>query len=363
MNSKFKYDGTYKTAEQLRLGEAVEQSTTQYQVIIAPTSYGKTELILTFIENNRSKKICIITPTKALAAQTKKRIINHFNYKKVITYPEMFCSSDEHTGFVAVLTQERLLRLLQNEPSLKFDILVIDEAHELMNSFSDVDSRSVILGVAIIICHKRNMDLICKYLTPFLKSGDNLRLKYIAGEIKYHTVMEYVKSETLYFYDLGKNTKSVLDQYSTKKEKLIVLEHGKQKSDSDIIIENCDNKNIVYLNRPIDVESFAEELSTKTATIGTEKFKKAAQDLKGYIHEDYKLANCVEHGVIYHHGAIPEPVRYFIKDLYCELTEAKVLIVNSTLLEGVNLSATKMFILDLRRGRQYLSPSSFRNCL
>ncbi len=104
----------------------------------------------------------------------------------------MFCSSDEHTGFVAVLTQERLLRLLQNEPSLKFDILVIDEAHELMNSFSDVDSRSVILGAAIIICHKRNMDLICKYLTPFLKSGDNLRLKYIAGEIKYHTVMEYI---------------------------------------------------------------------------------------------------------------------------------------------------------------------------
>lgn len=38
-----------------------------------------------------------------------------------------------------------------------------------------------------------------------------------------------------------------------------------------------------------------------------------------------------------------------------------MLIANSTLLEGVNIPATKMFILDPSRGRNYLSPSSFHN--
>ena len=40
-----------------------------------------------------------------------------------------------------------------------------------------------------------------------------------------------------------------------------------------------------------------------------------------------------------------------------------MLIANSTLLEGVNIPATKMFILDPYKGNAYLSPSSFKNLI
>ena len=81
------------------------------------------------------------------------------------------------------------------------------------------------------------------------------------------------------------------------------------------------------------------------------------------MHDDYELANCVEKGIIYHHGSIPEQVRYFIESLYADVPELGMLIANSTLLEGVNIPATKMFILDPSRGSGYLSASSFKNLI
>lgn len=42
--------------------------------ISAPTSYGKSELILSTIKEYKGRKICVLTSTKALLTQTKKRI-------------------------------------------------------------------------------------------------------------------------------------------------------------------------------------------------------------------------------------------------------------------------------------------------
>ena len=360
-NNEFKWNTSYKTIGQYELFRKVKESKLQSQIIVAPTSYGKTELILSFINNTKFKKICIISPTKSLLVQTKKRIINQFGYRKIITYPEMYSEKDNE--IIAVLTQERLLRLLQNNSNLIFDLLIIDEAHTILDEFSDENIRSVILASVIIICKKRNENIVCKYLTPFLKSKESLSIKYLPNIDEFYSVVENVKSEMFYFYDLVNNKKFLLDQYSTMKDKLIDLQVNQLGDDADIVINNCDNKNIIYLNSPKKLESFAYKLFAKLPRKSLFKLKKAASDLREYVHKDYKLADYIENGVIYHHGSIPEPVRYFIEDLYINIPEIKMLIANSTLLEGVNIPATKMFILDPYRGNGYLSPSSFKNLI
>lgn len=359
--SEFKWKSSYKTIGQYKLDKITEDLISESQIIVAPTSYGKTELILSFLNNNTYKKTCIITPTKSLLAQTKKRILNHFGNKKIITNPEMY--SDKDIEMIAVLTQERLLRLLQDNPDLKFDLLIVDEAHNLLDDFSKDNSRSVILGSVIIICNKRNDKLVCKYLTPFLKSQDSLNLISISKSIEWYSVSENIKSEMYYFYDLENNKKEVLDQYSGLKKKLISINVDDLKSDEDIVMDNCDNKNIVYLNSPKKIEQFAKELFSKLSDLNIERLQKACEDLKEYVHNDYKLANYLKKGIIYHHGSIPEQIRYFIEELYIEVPEIKILIANSTLLEGVNIPATKMFILDPSRGNSYLSASSFHNLI
>lgn len=124
---EFKWKSSYQTIGQFKLFKKARELKLKSQIIVAPTSYGKTELILSFIDHSKFKKICVLSPTKSLLAQTKKRIINKFGYRKIITYPEMY--NDKDNEIIAVLTQERLLRLLQNNPKLKFDLLVVDEAH------------------------------------------------------------------------------------------------------------------------------------------------------------------------------------------------------------------------------------------
>ena len=360
-SDEFKWNNSYQTIGQFKLFKEAKESKLKSQIIVAPTSYGKTELILSFIDHTKFKKICIISPTKSLLAQTKKRIINEFGYRKIITYPEMY--SDKDNEIIAVLTQERLLRLLQNNPNLIFDLLVIDEAHNILDDFSDENRRSVILTSVIIICKKRNENLVCKYLTPFLRSKESLKIECLPNVDEWYSVVENVKSEIFYFYDLENNKKVLLDQYSTAKDKLIDLQVNELGDDADVVITNCDNKNIIYLNSPKKLENFALKLSSKLPKRQIIRLNKAASDLREYVHEDYKLADYIEKGVIYHHGSIPEPVRYFIEDLYVDVPEIKMLIANSTLLEGVNIPATKMFILDPCRGNSYLSPSSFKNLI
>lgn len=358
-NDEFRWNNSYKTIGQFELFRKAEESKLQSQIIVAPTSYGKTELILSFIDHTKFKKICIISPTKSLLAQTKKRIINQFGYRKIITYPEMYTNKDDE--MIAVLTQERLLRLLQSNSDLIFDLLVVDEAHNILDEFSSENTRSVILASVIIICKKRNENIVCKYLTPFLKSKKSLKIKHISNDAEWYSVMENVKSEMFYFYDLKNNKKVLLDQYSTMKDKLIEFQVGELGDDADVVIANCDEKNIIYLNSPKKLENFAYKLFSKLPENQILRLNKAASDLREYVHEDYKLANYIEKGVIYHHGSIPEPIRYFIEDLYANIPEIRMLIANSTLLEGVNIPATRMFILDPCRGNGYLSPSAFKN--
>lgn len=359
VSDEFKWNNSYQTIGQFKLFKEAIELKLKSQIIVAPTSYGKTELILSFIDQTEFKKICIISPTKSLLAQTKKRIINQFGYRKIITYPEMYNNKDDE--IIAVLTQERLLRLLQNNSDLKFDLLVVDEAHNILDEFSNERTRSVILASVIIICKKRNDNLVCKYLTPFLKSKESLKIKHISNDAEWYSVMENVKSEMFYFYDLENNKKVLLDQYSAMKDKLIDFNVDTLGDDTDIVIANCDKKNIIYLNSPKRIEVFAYKMFSKLPEKQIDKLNKAASDLREYVHEDYKLADYIKKGIVYHHGSIPESIRYFIEDLYVNIPEIKILIANSTLLEGVNIPATKMFILDPCRGSNYLSPSSFKN--
>lgn len=138
--------------------------------IIAPTSYGKSELILSAIEAFAGKRICILTSTKALLTQTRKRVkqMPELGFAKIIVHPEMYNSQDE--SCLAILTQERLLKLLKKDSLLSFDCIVVDEAHELL----DNDQRSQVLASVLTVAQKRKPDTVVKFLTPFLEDTDNL---------------------------------------------------------------------------------------------------------------------------------------------------------------------------------------------
>ncbi|WP_455450633.1 DEAD/DEAH box helicase [Streptococcus salivarius] len=355
-------NNVYRTIGQLELNKSVNLNLNKSQIIVAPTSYGKTELILSFVEKFQDKNICIITPTKSLLTQTKKRIINQFGYRKIVTQPDMYSDIDLH--ILAVLTQERLLKLLQENRELSFDFVIVDEAHNLLDRYTSDDSRSVLLTSVLIINKKRNPESAYKYLTPFLIDRKSLEIKYLDDNFnEWYKVTEQVKSEMFYFHDLNRNTKELLDQFSPKSHKFIQIQNQSITNDYQVIMNEADRKNIIYLNKPVDIERFAIELSNNLKPIDKPFIKKILNDLQEFIHKDYKLIECIRKGVVYHHGSMPESIRFYIEELYSEIDEIKYLVANSTLLEGVNLPATRMFILNPKRGNSYLTPSGFKNLI
>lgn len=327
--------------------------------VVAPTSYGKTDLILHTVKNNADKNICVITPTKSLLAQTKARIVqaNKPKREKIITHPEMYSGNEDR--LVAVMTQERVLRLLQKAERVFFDYVIIDEAHSLLHD----DDRNMLLASVILVLEKRNPDTVFKFLTPFLCDANNIKVRYAGYSLKTYKVDEYIKTEKLYVAELrDKHAKEfyLYDQFINKFYKIDELTTT---SEWDFVNGHSGVKNIIYFNKPKDIESFVQIMISERQEILDEKILEVCKNIAEYVHPDYRLIECVKRGVIYHHGAVPEPVRMYIERLYAELNDIKYVVTSSTLLEGVNLPADKMFIMDNKKGQSNLSPSDFKNLI
>lgn len=355
----YKSGENYFSEEQYRLQDFYAENNVNSVSVVAPTSYGKTELIINTVSENSNKNICIITPTKSLLAQTRQRILNaHIDWvKKVVVHPEMYNANDEHC--VAVLTQERVIRILKENPNLNFDYIVIDEAHDLIGG----EIREELLAEAIIILNKRNPGAAFKFLTPFIKDSKSLKIRYTSYDLNEYMVKEYLKTEKIYLYDIRNNKGLLLyDQYMNEWYELINEPLGQ--TSIQFIKQHSSRKNIIYFNRPKDIERFAREMLEAMPDIQlSDDLAEAIEHISNYIDSDYNLVKCLKKGIIYHHGSIPDAIRSYIEYLYSNYDEIKYVITSSTLLEGVNLPANKLFIMDNKKGKGTLSASNFKNLI
>ena len=196
----FVINNIYCSLQQKQLIDFYEDNIDSSLSVVAPTSYGKTDLIMSTIRETSDKNICVITPTKSLLAQTKMRVVKDGvnRREKIITHPEMYNGNEERV--IAIMTQERLLRLLRKVEDLQFDYVIIDEAHGLLHD----DDRNMLLASVILVLEKRNPDTVFKFLTPFLCDAENIKVRYADYILKTYKVDEYIKTEKFYVAELRK---------------------------------------------------------------------------------------------------------------------------------------------------------------
>lgn len=353
----FRKNDVYLTMQQLELMSFFNEMNEESISVVAPTSYGKSELIMTCIESNPDSNICILVPTKSLLAQTKRRIISYKviqKKRKLITHPEMYLKTD--SNIVAVVTQERLLRLLQHDKALKFDYIIIDEAHNLLSS----DSRANLLASAIIISKSRNMQCKFKYLTPFIINPSNLNISFINNKRTDFQVSENIKSEYYFYVDIAsKSPVQLYDQYMNDNYK---INDDVFHSDIEFIKVWSAEKNVLYLNKPTNIELFSDEMmNDEVDDIDNELIDKAISDIGEYIHKEYKLCRCIRKGFVYHHGSVPDNIRLYVENLFNKVNQMKYIVTSSTLLEGVNIPADRLFLLEIKKGNRNLSHAQFKN--
>lgn len=357
----FKIEGDhknlYRSKGQLTLNKF--SSTLDNIAIVAPTSYGKSEMIFKKIAENLDKKICIIVPSKALLSQTKRALLknslikNHF--KKIITHPDMFRSEDQ--PFLSVLTQERLLVLLQKNKSFSIDLVLVDEAHNILEN----SVRAHLLAQVLLILQKRKKSFLVNFFTPFLMEVKNLNVLNHNIEIKQKPIEENMKVERYYAYDVDDGHMFLYDQFLNQQ---FNLESAQFETDIDFILYHKALKNIIYLNRPMKAEEVALKISEAVENIiFTEEIQRVINSISELIHPNYNLIKCIKRGVVYHHGGIPDIIRLYIEDIFSKYPEFKFIVTTSTLLEGVNIPAEKIFLLTPTKTPGYLTASQFKNLI
>lgn len=353
----FRQNEIVLTEQQFVLNSFFDKNLNKTTTIIAPTSYGKSELIVSAIKNSEGKKICIIVPSKALLAQTRKRVLDaKIDWvKKIISHPEMHVVDSLNS--VYILTQERLTRILNQDGKAYFDIVIVDEAHNIL----DKDDRNILLASVIRILEHRSKKTGFKFLTPFLKDSSSLMVKNSQIKTNDYKVNEYVKSERIYIADYRDNVAS-LEFYDHFTGEFVLMEND-CKSFEKYIFNHAENKNLIYFNRPKHIQEFAVNIARKLPMISSQLIEEAINEIKLSTHKDYLLLYCLKRGVLYHHGSMNDAMRNYTEYLYRQCKKIKYLVSNSTLLEGVNLPIQKMFLLSTKKGLGNLRPSQFKNLI
>lgn len=344
------------TENQLDLGSFFSENNSTDVTVTAPTSYGKSELISRFCNQNLQSNICVLVPTKALLAQTKQRLLRTRKVedkRQIITHAEMFQGGENN--FLAVLTQERLLRFFIKHPAVNFDFVFVDEAHNLLGQ----NSRALLLAKVIILQKQRNPAARFKYLTPFLVDQKNLQLRYTEVETQNYKVKEDLKTERYHVVDCREGGKVQLyDQYFDQ-----FVQCGEEVFNDElgVILTHAAKKNIIFFNLPRKIEQFMRTFLPRLKDVENESVTRVCESISNYLHSEYLLVEGLRKGILYHHGSVPDVVKLYIERAYTEIPEIRHIVCNSTLLEGVNIPAEKMFILENKKGSRNLSKSEFRN--
>ena len=341
---KYKFEGYIETFEQEKIRKNILLSNNKNIAFVAPTSFGKSSLVIQHIKNNNIKKAVIIVPSKSLLSQVYMDLRENIKGIKIICHDEMY---KEDEKFIGVLTQERLLRLLEKNTEIVLDHVYIDEAHNILKN----DDRNILLTRTLKICKYRNKNLQMIFLSPFIYDVKNICMKNIS-EVEEQRIKYNLKEYNIYV----KNKEGIIKVYDRFLEDFYTI--GVSDDSYKYINENKRNKNFIFISSPRKIEQFTEELYNNTVEIEKDdKIEKLKNLLSNCIHPDFNIIRYLSHGIIYLHAKLPENIKEYLEHCFKVDESIKFLVANTVILEGINLPIDCLFISSL----YHVKPTSLQN--
>lgn len=284
----------------------------------APTSMGKSYMMRVFIKQQlmkgTKKNFALLIPTKALINEVTNELIDNLttllqetNYR-IVTSSGSIALETEH-NYIFILTPERMLYILIDDPELKIDYLFVDEAHKISSS----DKRSVFYYKVITKLEERQSTPHIIFASPNIPNPkiflDILSKKaYLRTENSTATCKYAPVSQVKYIVDLWERNIRIFDSYTKKFLKF--YEMPRPYSLSELIVWIGDRKhNIVYCKSKNDAIQFARNYAKTQEVVGDKKLQSFAEAIRRDVHKEYYLAELVEKGVAYHIGYLPANIR------------------------------------------------------
>ena len=331
-----------------------------------PTSFGKTMMIGAFINHiiesrNGSDNIVILVPTRALINQIASKLRSEINNPayKILTHPvipPMFQRQLYH--YIYIFTPERWISYVSDTSNPIVTYMFVDEAQKII---SQKDSRAPLYYHAILLAQRKSVNLYFAspnipnaevFLELFEKSQDETMVIHDSPVAQNRYFFDFVDNQAILFSDT--NIDIPIPYMFEKTE-----EHRKTLWNF-LISTGRYVQNIVYCNTIEDTIDFSCSFAKVLPCKKSPKLEEFVNLIKTYVHKDYFLIDCIRHGVAFHFGRLPQRIREQVELLFSE-GELDYVFCTSTLLEGVNLPAKNIFILNNAIGLTKFSDIDFWN--
>lgn len=351
-------DTQFQIAERLRSEDFFSFS--------GPTSLGKSfilkDTIYDIVRRADLDQHCIVVlvPTKALIGQTAadlRELLRDVPEVNIATFPSLpLFLRQTYPRTVFVLTPERLLRYLSNAVR-DIDYLIVDEAQKVI---SKSDARSSIYYHAILETTRRFATKLI-FASPSIQNPQlflELFGKATNGSL---AVKERTVAQQRYFVDLIEHEQFDLSEEAAGDGRLTQPPTATSAMELVTALSGA-RKSIVYINSSSKSAQFALSLAETLPTVQDPKIDAVVQFVKEHIHKDYFLVKTLAHGVAFHHGKMPQEVREKVEALFSDPTsKLQYIVCTSTLLEGVNLPAKNIFVLNDTHGPAGFGKIDFEN--
>ena len=330
------------------------------------TSFGKSFIFEAFTkhiikEHNKTDNIAFIVPTKALINQVGSRlkeIVDEFGYKVITTpvIPKVFLNQDNK--YIFVFTAERLILYFTDKNNPQIDYLFVDEAHKLL---SKKDTRTPLLYHALVLAKRKSVNIY--FASPNIPNADVFLEMINNSTDESMSIIESPVTQNRFFIDTVENKSFMISDYG---DDIVFPKFDFKENDIignlQLVLESFseDRQSIIYCNTVDKTIQTAIDFADRCSKIDSEEIDEVIKLIDERIHHQYYLKKCLNKGIAYHFGGIPEEIKLRIENLYKQGL-IKFLFCTSTLLEGVNLPAKNIFILSEKIGDGIMSDIDFWN--
>ena len=352
----------------------------EYYSYSGPTSMGKSFIMRMYIKQKILEgfrgNFALIVPTKALINEIRTKItkedlatiLNEKGYHVVTAAGDAVLSNwkEKSNQYIFVMTPERMLYLLINEPELQLDYVFVDEAHKITGEDKRSPFYYQIVNMLSERQHKPNIifaspnvpnpEVFLDTLPGIDDSVAQSRLRTSFSPVSQPKfIVNLINHEVcIYNEHSGANIPitSIALEDADLIDVLLRFEKGTDGKEKPFIVYFPSTKKTVVAAR-----DFGANRVSKT---NCPELMELAEDIRDEVHGEYYLADLVEKGIAYHIGYLPASIRQRIEELYKD-GKITALFCTSTLVEGVNLPADNLFISDYRNGQRDMRPIDFRN--
>lgn len=339
----------------------------RYLSISAPTSVGKSYVLLKIIEDfvnqNDKAKIVYIVPTRALIQQvemdvratTKENRINA-DVSSIPLRPDKW----DAQANILVLTQERLQWLLNENPDISIDLIIVDEAQKIGDGSRGVLLQQVLQQTASLestqyIFASPMCENPSALLNVLNKDNENENKEIVSEFVTVNQNLIWVSR------DGNDTTKWKVELISNGEKMLLGHLNSSRITKSTMrlpvlsfLLSGNKKGNLIYCNTAADAEKIATQIMSQVQASGeviiSQKVKNLIALVKKTIHPNYVLSEVLKAGVAFHYGNMPLSIRSEIESLF-KSGDITHLVCTSTLVEGVNLPAKTIYTRGPQKGR------------